>query len=135
MRRRERTGSRTRYARSVAAAAKTKTQRREIAYESRAARCRCGGSCATSVDECRILVIHCDACGVSEARRAKRREEACLLGVGVVDALVQLAGEDRLEEGRGDGDAADLADSSEELTEAGADSHSILCSRSEANSN
>ena len=61
--------------------------------------------------------------------------EACLLGVGVVDALVQLAGEDRLEEGRGDGDAADLADSSEELTEAGADSHGILCSRSEANSN
>ena len=51
------------YASRVETAAMMKTARRLIAYESRAARCRSAGSCATSVDECRSLVIHCDARG------------------------------------------------------------------------
>ena len=48
------------YASRVETAAMMKTARRLIAYESRAARCRSAGSCATSVEECRILLMTCD---------------------------------------------------------------------------
>lgn len=47
------------YAHRVDTAAMMKTARKAMAYESRAARCRSGGSCATSFDECRILLIIC----------------------------------------------------------------------------
>ncbi len=49
------------YASRVETAAMMKTARRLIAYESRAARCSSGGSLATRVEECRILLISCNA--------------------------------------------------------------------------
>ena len=106
------------------------TARRLIAYESRAARWRCGGSCATSVEECRILLIHLQESCVSSVASTWGEGEADtthLLCVGGVDALVQLAREDGLEERGRDRDPADLADTTEELAEPGPDGHRVLC--------
>jgi hypothetical protein len=47
------------YAKSVEHAARKNTALRETAYESLAARCNSGSSCATSVVECRIRLIIC----------------------------------------------------------------------------
>ena len=52
---------------------------------------------------------------------------AYLLSVGGMDALVQLAREDGLEERGRDRDPADLADTTEELAEPGPDCHRVLC--------
>ena len=82
------------YAMNVEHAAAMKTVCRPAAYESRAARCRCGGSCATSVAECRIwLMIYANA----EDNRPSttfawngQRAFTDLFSIGTYDPLMQL---------------------------------------------
>ena len=87
------------YASKVETAAMMNTARRLIAYESRAARCRWGGSFATSVEECLILLMVCSPLHVSNCG-AYGRMDAQIFRVGTVNALVQLGVENRLEKRR-----------------------------------
>ncbi len=98
-----------RYAASVAHAANMKTARRAMAYESRAARCRCGGRLATKRDECRIARIFCHIKKHRELINLLVKNELSYLScIGFIYALLQFTVEDGLEDCRRDTHSSDL---------------------------